>query len=847
MLCTNCGAEVADDCKFCTHCGQKIEKVDSEKLNQAESDEVSNDAESDSAESAKPEDAAVTLADVVAEEPQAECGVAEAAVPETTSLTPVAEIKETTETPAELATTITADGNEVTVLEPKRKRNARTITIACTVVICLVVVTLGGLLCWKSLTPKELLLNSSDIKDDAVNTMLVQYDKDGDGKLSEEELGDVEEVEIGEDVTDASFLKYLWNLRYLTVNSPNLSYIDLTNNENLTGADFRNATGTRQFNLPPLDDYSDFRFPPIDDFPPIIIPGNPEYETQWVPSDVTEVVSLAGSDEVESREIEQDVSSVNQVNSLTVKKENNEFSQDWEYDFSYDDFCRLQTTDLTDTYVSKSKSSVSNSVKTLSYNSQNKVSLLVDKPGSNTTGTASTNPVSYTEDGLVSQVGKSYSVDYNGQNIELKTKSGRKENTETSWTVSEEKTSIFIESNAEDGYLLKHDYEFDDNNKCVKETLDAYSTKNSSIKDGDVKGNISDSTEVKYTYDGDKLVKAEFSNGFVQNYEYDSRDLLVDITSEGDAPTIDGADIATNCHIKYDCLITKKGQKALSFITLPGNENSTTVGLTTSIREIDPTLTSNLSSAVQNANFTGKFWWDEEGILDRQVEASGKELPQEDDDAEITLLSVDPNDEAHEAYQSKIEEYAKYNGLSQNEVYKSIKGMSEDDGINFAALTDFGTNFGYAYYDLNDDGIDELLINSSSSSGTKDVILDAFTFQNGEVKRILYSYSSRSFYTLKKNGYLCQYISGGITVNRWVISRFDGDFTFVEDNGGKSIANQNCLLQYGSDSSDPSKYDYYKIENEGLKQRLTEKEYKSFEREIDAKYEDETIDWISVS
>lgn len=191
-------------------------------------------------------------------------------------------------------------------------------------------------------------------------------------------------------------------------------------------------------------------------------------------------------------------------------------------------------------------------------------------------------------------------------------------------------------------------------------------------------------------------------------------------------------------------MIGKKDQKPLNFLVLPGKELFGTFHESVEVRGITLVGIKPTNSPFTQ-DFAGKFWWDEENIINAQVQAAREENTSAN--TNNTQSSQQDNTAINEAqlkdaYNAKIAEYAKYQG-------QKISGtITEVEGVNKIALNDFGSDISYALFDLNGDGTDELLI----GCGTDSTIADAFTFENGQVKRILFSWA-RSYYEMCENGY----------------------------------------------------------------------------------------------
>ncbi len=548
MNCTNCGAEIKDGVKFCTNCGANL----SQQTAQSEPEQEQTPTES---------------MDVPA--------------------TPEGAV-------------------------PLQKRNTqRTIAIACGVLILLVVVFVGGLFLWKSLTPKELLLDADTIKDEAIlNTLTVKYDKDGDGKLSEEELDEVQTLEL-DSGDDYSFLPFFKNLSSITVKSSDVTSLDLSENSNLKSADFSNASNITDIKLPDMITYDEVKLPDNENLK-VSLPENSEYEVKYVPKKVEETTKNA------TIVTEQTIENAFKVTDLKVSRDGDTTT----YNFIYDSTGR----------VSKTKSSYnsSNSTQTLTYDERNR--LTNEKFNAGTYSYYNGNyPIEYKGENTVTKV-KNETVEYADGKIEEK---GSSDHIISRWKTDGAKTTSYVTHVGNNSYYQQHDYSIGENSKCMQETIYTYL----------VTGHTPDSdridqtsiVKITYAYDGDRLASASFDCGFVQNYEYDARGNLVKITSTGaDTLNLNYTTASVTCSVKYAMVFGKKSQTPLSFIVLPGVNKRGLVNLGVDTRQIA------VSNGFASNEFVGKFWWDEENIINNQVEASGnKKSAQQEETSSVGNVEVE--------------------------------------------------------------------------------------------------------------------------------------------------------------------------------------------------------------
>ena len=91
-----------------------------------------------------------------------------------------------------------------------------------------------------------------------------------------------------------------------------------------------------------------------------------------------------------------------------------------------------------------------------------------------------------------------------------------------------------------------------------------------------------------------------------------------------------------------------------------------------------------------------------------------------------------------------------------NEKWDSIKLEQE----NMSYMYNIANKIGYTYYDVNGDGIDELLIGEIAQGDWKGIIYDIYTMVNRTPQHVI-SGGSRNRYFVCGNGFICNEYSGG--------------------------------------------------------------------------------------
>ena len=276
----------------------------------------------------------------------------------------------------------------------------------------------------------------------------------------------------------------------------------------------------------------------------------------------------------------------------------------------------------------------------------------------------------------------------------------------------------------------------------------------------------------------------------------------------------------------------------MSFISLPGTGRTKLVNTSTKTRDIE--IGSNGLSDWWDfftQDFTGKFWWDEENIINNQVEAAKarEALGNTDDTAELATANNDAlNNEAKEAYKAKIAEYAQYQGGNAK-----AKWEGKFTEVNNLLLM-YSSDIYYTLYDLNNDGVDELLIKFKNSYSDDNRIDDAFAYDNGEVKR-LFASGERWSYELCKNGCLSYTSSSGAYSHTYGIYNYEGDFDFSYVTNYYTGAKMKIIREAGNESGNA-----YYVGEDGVRHECTKEEMNA-ETQKWPKMEAETINWTPIT
>lgn len=446
-------------------------------------------------------------------------------------------------------------GTQVPQVQMLQKRNSqKSVAIACLVIIGIVVASIVGLLFWKSLSTKELVLNSDVVKDSALlNTLTVTYDKDGDGKLSEGELGEVKEVEL--DSGDSYDFLYLFtNLSSVNVKNTEVTHLDLSENTKLEDANFKDATSLEEIKLPEIDDYDDIVLPDKEDTE-VVFPKNSEYEVKYVPKKVTE--STYNKTEFDFNSIEktitytQDVQSATRINSLTSQEQG---GSEERITYSYDDSGRI-------TSWGQSKD--------IKYDDNNQVK----SENATINGSNVLMQATYGNDGNVSKVSNVAEVKYEEEGTYLATSELDKVSTYWKWDANK-LNEAFRHPSTNGAYYARWKYAWDNDSvkslsleSLIIDTVGAKMSLNSLEESSSTPARSRE--DVTFDYKSGNLDKATYEHGFTQNFGYDSHGNLKSVSSTGTSSVM-LIDVTTECSVEYARVICKKDETPLNFIVLPG-------------------------------------------------------------------------------------------------------------------------------------------------------------------------------------------------------------------------------------------------------------------------------------
>ena len=812
MYCNYCGKELPDNAKFCGFCGKKL--VDAEV--EASGEEVPS------------------TTTVPAPEADAPAAVEAFALTSATDATapPV---------------TITAPAPSATpapVTAPKNTK--RVVAVVCAAVIVLAIAIVATIFLMQAIAPKELPLNPKTVKDEALlETLQNEYDKDANGTLSAEELAAVQTLDLGgagantsdnENTADIyNFIYLFYNLRSINVKSPSVTTIDLSKNTNLREANFKNAQNIKEIKLPDIPYYDDIKLPDKEDLD-IIFPSGSEYEVKYVPKKIEGTKTAYGKQE--SFTYEQDVESATKVNSVNQNK-GQYFGPK---KFNYDDSGKIASYEE-DTYMGSYKV-------VLDYNDANQI---VDETVSG--GSLHSSVIEYNDAGNASRIWNDYSFEYDSNKITL-TSDLEPEAVFGEWRFEGETPNKFCAPALSNGGIyVKHEYTQSggvivaDNIKILNSSPEG--KPETVIHDFDQMP-VLEEDSVTYEYENSKLKTLSYASGFVQSYEYDSRSNLVRVTSIGSA-TSHYVQYINNCNIQYACVICKKKSEPLSFLTLSGITSPNTANMQIVARNIG-VARNGASNWPLMQDFKGKFWWDEDGVITNQLEttaakkqaATKGEGAQNESGAGNSAAQSNKNteelsDEAKTAYNAILAEYAQCQGKKSDEI-----DIREFPDVNSVAILDFGSDVSYCLYDLNADGSQELIIRCTSDIYPNEHVADAYAYDEGQAKRILWS-MARVRYTLCSEGYLRFYASGGANTFEDGIYKFAGKFDFSKSTNARYVDDPKTIMKIEMDGTSAQKAPYYFTDESGTKKQISDEEAKQKFSEMDANYPEMNATWIPIT
>ena len=670
MNCSKCGGNIEKTDAFCGNCGAKIEHAEAHRATQSTDADPYAPATVGAAAEAP---AAAAQGSTYAQQPTyaqrpthiqapaaaAAPATAEPATASATQASPIGVSPATTfatHTGAQPAATFAAPAPTTTSTVPAPSAAAqppantsgthalRNTVIVCSIVLLVVVAFVAGLCLSNKQSQNEITLDSQTIGDEPLlNTLKAEYDKDGDGKLTGEEIGHVENLDLNSGA-DYSFIYLFYNLKQVNVKNTEVSKLDFSKNTCLTRINCRDATNVREIYLPNLTDYSGVELPESTDLQ-VTFPDDSEYEMKYVPKRVEETTCTSNTYKptTKTKVYEQDVISLTKIASLKCY-EDSKLSQDITYNYSNAGTITSwgDTTNIT-------------------YDENNRVSGETSKLMSVTAPT--TRHAAYAEDGSLTSVATEgeanrYSRSDDGQTLTLLIDGASSGAIENYWKFDGSNLREYLCHIGNGSNYLKRSYDWADNvtNKEKIEVLDSSSYSSSgggsSLNTPEPFNNMpTTSTDTAtFVHNGHKLLEANYDSGFSQKFEYDANANLVKVTSSG-APSVNNVEFTTSCTIEYARMIGKKDQKPLNFLVLPGKELQGTFHESVEVRGITLAgITSGNSPFSQD--FAGKFWWDAETIINAQLQAPRTENPA----ATTNTADATPQDEATNTTEQKPEE-----------------------------------------------------------------------------------------------------------------------------------------------------------------------------------------------
>ena len=530
-------------------------------------------------------------------------------------------------------------GSKIEVVEvqqpvvAKNPKSHKSVFIICGIIVAVVIIGIAGLLVYQQTQSGKLKLDEETIKDATVRTTFTtQFDSDGDGVLSKEELASVDTIETS-DVTDASWLPYFTNIKTFKITQSSVSEVNFYDNRNLTKIDVSGAKNLDKVTFPDSGEFID-----------ITLPDKEGIETVFPPTSKMELQHVPITVQTPSVTYKQDAESVVKVNKLDKQGEQTNYSYGT---------CVINS-------ISKTRSQA-NLKSQLKRDDTGKIVQDVNNYANNISAKYT---CEYDSSGNVTAVGKDLinKLTYVDNSIVLNSNNGSADYVVKSWVLNSEKkpTRFFTKFGNGSTYQLT-DYTWQDG-KLSTEKISFYEQTSSSTKVEDMK--LGQSIDVNFTYDDDdRLVKSEFSNGCTQSFVYEG-DVLTSVTTSN-APDSGTYVLALpkngKTEIKYKSFIGIKGRTPLSFIKLPGVGTDGIVNLDAS----DKTMSlygSYDGVTAMDESFNGKFWWDEEDVVGYQRELAtlkgqSTEEPAAEEDSSYLLeeKKAELRQQGYSVYEGKTE------------------------------------------------------------------------------------------------------------------------------------------------------------------------------------------------
>ncbi len=228
---------------------------------------------------------------------------------------------------------------------------------------------------------------------------------------------------------------------------------------------------------------------------------------------------------------------------------------------------------------------------------------------------------------------------------------------------------------------------------------------------------------------------------------------------------------------------------------------------------------------------------------------------QAQDGNEDEIVPAEEAEAAMAAYEGILDEYRDFmayleggGDINDLELDPETSTYAEYPDVNVIGFMDFANREGayaqYAYADLNDDGIDELLIRSNEPDQSSVAIIQGFTYYDGEVKELFES-TYRNQWHIEDNGYLLLTADSGGDTYGQTICMVDP----AEENGRRLV--ESIMFEYEDDydrMNDDSPYHVTRETPEGTEEfTVTYTEMQEMTSDFGSEYtsngEEIVLDW----
>lgn len=159
-----------------------------------------------------------------------------------------------------------------------------------------------------------------------------------------------------------------------------------------------------------------------------------------------------------------------------------------------------------------------------------------------------------------------------------------------------------------------------------------------------------------------------------------------------------------------------------------------------------------------------------EASTEQTTEEAATENTTEDSNTESTLQTDSAQSQGKSDYSDILDKY--HQAISENWDFQKLS----DNSLNYMCSYYSGTglnDIGYAYYDINSDGVNELLIGLTAESHN---VLDIYSLVNGTPTLIAQS-GERDMYSICQNGYISETASNGAANSFYVYYKYDNGST----------------------------------------------------------------------